>query len=171
MPIETYRKAGMIILSLLVITMLTLFIMNQYTQNELVNEIQESSTEISKAIQISVEDLTSGTDLQQSRLMEYLKSAKNKGINEINIISNEGEIINSTDPAKVGKRRDIKKMGKGRTGEGNHHQGHGPGRLGHFQGRPPARNELQDFAIPAGKIRYREALRETCMPRDLVAVS
>lgn len=66
----------MIILSLLVITMLTLFIMNQYTQNELVNEIQESSTEISKAIQISVEDLTSGTDLQQSRLMEYLKSAK-----------------------------------------------------------------------------------------------
>lgn len=76
MPIETYRKAGMIILSLLVITMLTLFIMNQYTQNELVNEIQESSTEISKAIQISVEDLTSGTDLQQSRLMEYLKSAK-----------------------------------------------------------------------------------------------
>lgn len=106
-------KLVMIMLSLLIITMLTLFIMNQYTQNELVNEIQESSTEISKAIQISVEDLTSDTDMQQSRLKEYLKGARNKGINEINIISNEGEIINSTDPAKVGKRWDIKKMGKG----------------------------------------------------------
>jgi nitrogen fixation/metabolism regulation signal transduction histidine kinase len=51
--------------------------------------------------------------MNQSRLKEYLKEARNKGINEINIISNEGEIINSSDPAKVGKKRDIKKMGKG----------------------------------------------------------
>ena len=103
----------MIMLSLLVIAMLTLFVLNQYTQNELVNEIQESSTEISKAIQISVEDLTSDMATNQSRLKEYLKEARNKGINEINIISNEGEIINSSDPAKVGKKRDVKKMGKG----------------------------------------------------------
>ena len=109
-------------LSLLIIAMLTLFIMNQYTQNELVNEIQESSTEISKALQISVEDLTSEFDVESSRLKEYLKGARNKGINEINIISNEGEIINSSDPAKIGHRRDIKKMGKGlravRNGKG-----------------------------------------------------
>ena len=106
-------KLVMIMLSLLVLTMITLFIMNQYTQNELVDEIQASSTEISKAIQISVEDLTSEADISQSRLKEYLKEARKKGINEINIISNEGEIISSTDPDKVGKRRDIKKMGKG----------------------------------------------------------
>ncbi|HTP64394.1 MAG TPA: HAMP domain-containing protein, partial [Geobacteraceae bacterium] len=112
----------MIMLSLLIITMLTLFIMNQYTQNELVHEIQESSTEVSKAIQISVEDLTSDTETKSSRLKEYLKSARNKGINEINIISNEGEIINSTDPEKVGKRREIKKTETGlkasRAGKG-----------------------------------------------------
>ncbi len=112
----------MIMLSLLVIAMLTLFIMNQYAQNDLVNEIEESSTEISKALQISVEDLTSETDVESSRLKEYLKGARKKGINEINIISNEGEIINSSDPAKIGHRREIKKMGKGlravRTGKG-----------------------------------------------------
>ena len=55
-------KLVIIMLSLLVIAMLTLFVMNQYSQNELVQEIQESSTEVSKAIQLSVEDLTSGTD-------------------------------------------------------------------------------------------------------------
>jgi len=100
-------------LSLLIIAMLTLFIMNQYTQNELVHEIQESSTEVSKAIQISVEELTSDTDATPSRLKEYLKGARNKGINEISIISNEGEIINSSDPAKVGKRREVKKTETG----------------------------------------------------------
>lgn len=106
-------KLVIIMLSLLVIAMLTLFVMNQYSQTELVHEIQESSTEVSKAIQLSVEDLTSGIDTEPSRLKEYLKAARNKGINEINIISNEGEIINSSDPAKVGKRREIKKMEKG----------------------------------------------------------
>ena len=106
-------KLVMIMLSLLIIAMLTLFIMNQYTQNELVHEIQESSTEVSKAIQISVEDLTSDTNATPSRLKEYLKGARNKGINEINIISNEGEIINSSDPAKVGKRREVKKTETG----------------------------------------------------------
>lgn len=106
-------KLVIIMLSLLVITVLTLFIMNQYSQNDLVQEIQESSTEVSKAIQLSVEDLTSGTDSETSRLKDYLIEARTKGINEINIISNEGEIINSSDPAKVGKHREIKKLEKG----------------------------------------------------------
>ena len=113
-------KLVMIMLSLLVIAMLTLFLMNQYSQNELVREIQESSTEVSKAIQMSVEDLTSESDVESPRLQEYFKGARNKGINEINIINNEGEIINSSDPEKVGKRREIKKLEKGlKAAQGN----------------------------------------------------
>lgn len=106
-------KLVIIMLSLLVIAMLTLFIMNQYSQNDLVHEIQESSTEVSKAIQLSVEDLTSEGEEESTRLTEYLKEARTKGINEINIISNEGEIISSSDPEKVGKHREVKKLEKG----------------------------------------------------------
>ncbi|MBT0651591.1 sensor histidine kinase [Geomobilimonas luticola] len=106
-------KLVIIMMSLLVIAILTLFAMNQYSQNDLVHEIQESSTEVSKAIQLSVEDLTSEADDQSSRLTEYLKGARDKGIHEINIIDNEGEIINSSDPAKVGKKREIRKLEKG----------------------------------------------------------
>jgi len=105
-------KLVLIMVSLLVIAMCALFILNQYSQNELVKEIQESSTEISKAIQISVEDLTS-EDIVPSRLKDYLKEAKKKGITEVNIINNEGEIINSSDPAKVGKKRDVRRSEKG----------------------------------------------------------
>ncbi len=104
-------KLVMIMLSLLIIAMCALFILNQFSQNDLVKEIQESSTEISKAIQISVADLTSeGT--APSRLKDYLKEAKKKGITGVSIIDNEGEIIDSSDPARVGKKRDLKKWEK-----------------------------------------------------------
>ncbi|HBA87722.1 MAG TPA: two-component sensor histidine kinase [Geobacter sp.] len=104
-------KLVMIMLTMLVIAMLILFVLNQFSQNDLVQEIQESSNVVSKAIQLSVEDLTS--DEESSRLTEYLQQAKSKGVNEINIINNEGEIINSSDPAQVGKKQEIKKLEKG----------------------------------------------------------
>jgi len=106
-------KLVIIMLTLLVMAMMTLFILNQLSQNDLVHEIQESSTAISEILQKSVEDLTSPTEDGSSRLPEYLKQTRRKGVNEINIIDNEGEIIDSSDPAKVGKHRDLKKMEKG----------------------------------------------------------
>jgi signal transduction histidine kinase len=106
-------KLVMIMLTMLVIAMLILFVLNQFSQNDLVQEIQESSTVVSKAIQLSVEDLTSETDVESSRLKEYLQQARNKGVNQINIINNDGEIINSSDPAQIGKKREIKKLEKG----------------------------------------------------------
>lgn len=104
-------KLIIIMLSLLVLALLTLFILNQSAQNALVNEIQDSSQEISKAIQMSIEDLTSETET--SRLTDYLIKAREKGINEINIINTEGEIIDSSDPEKIGKKRELKKLERG----------------------------------------------------------
>ncbi len=117
-------------LSLLVLAILVLFILNQFSQNDLVREIQESSNEVSKAIQLSVEDLTSESDAENSRLKEYLQQARKKGINEINIIDNDGEIINSSDPALVGKKRDLKKIGTGlKAVRGGRQAGAGGGSL------------------------------------------
>ena len=104
-------KLIIIMLSLLVLAMLTLFILNQFAQTALVNEIQDSSQEISKAIQMSIEDLTSNAET--SRLTDYLTKAREKGINEINIINTDGEIIDSSDPEKIGKKRELKKLEKG----------------------------------------------------------
>ena len=104
-------KLIIIMLSLLVLAMLTLFTLNQYAQNDLVREIQESSQEISKAVQMSIEDLTS--EVETSRLTEYLNKAREKGIKEINIINIEGEIVDSSDPEKIGKKRELKKLEKG----------------------------------------------------------
>ncbi|MDD2582101.1 MAG: ATP-binding protein [Desulfuromonadaceae bacterium] len=104
-------KLIIIMLSLLILTLLTLFILNQSAQTALVNEIQVSSQEISKAVQMSIEDLTSSTET--SRLNDYLIKAREKGINEINIINTEGEIVDSSNPEKIGKKRELKKLEKG----------------------------------------------------------
>jgi len=104
-------KLIIIMLSMLVLALLALFILNQSAQTALVNEIQDSSQEISKAIQMSIEDLTS--DSETSRMADYLIKAREKGINEINIINTEGEIIDSSDPEKIGKKRELKKLEKG----------------------------------------------------------
>ena len=106
-------KLVIIMLTLLVLAMLTLFTLNQISQTKLVSEIQESSTAISEILQKSVEDLTSETEVETSRLADYLKEARQKGINEINIVNTEGEIIDSSDPEKIGKKRDLKKLEKG----------------------------------------------------------
>lgn len=106
-------KLVIIMLTLLILAMLTLFTLNQLSQNKLVSEIQESSTAISEVLQKSVEDLTSETEVETSKLSEYLKDARRKGINEINIINPEGEIIDSSDPEKIGKKREIKRLEKG----------------------------------------------------------
>ena len=60
---------------------------------------------------MSIEDLTSNAET--SRLTDYLTKAREKGINEINIINTEGEIIDSSDPEKIGKKRELKKLEKG----------------------------------------------------------
>jgi signal transduction histidine kinase len=106
-------KLVIIMLTLLIVAMLTLFTLNQMSQTKLVREIQESSTAVSEILQKSVEDLTSESEVETSRLAEYLKEARQKGVNEINIINTEGEIIDSSDPEKIGKKRDVKKMEKG----------------------------------------------------------
>lgn len=104
-------KLILIMLSLLVVAVLTLFTLNQFSQTDLVREIESSSQELSKAVQISIENLTS--EFETSLLPQYHDTARQKGINEINIINIEGEIIDSTNPEKIGKQKDLKKLEKG----------------------------------------------------------
>lgn len=104
-------KLILIMLSLLILAVITLFSLNQFSQTALVHEIQESSQEISKAVQLSIADLTS--EAETSRLPEFFDKARQKGINEVNIINSEGEIIDSTNPEKIGKLKDLKKLEKG----------------------------------------------------------
>ena len=80
------------------------FLLFLYWQSEkvLLKELGNQTAELSKAIQVGVEEVTASGSTDETRLAQYLKSLNSKGINEISIISNTDEIIASTNPTKIG---------------------------------------------------------------------
>lgn len=90
----------MIFLSFVLLSIL--FFLSWQSEKALFNELASETAELSKAIQIGVEEVTSSGSTDESRLAQYLSTLKSKGINEISIISNTDEVVVSTNPTKVG---------------------------------------------------------------------
>lgn len=92
----------MLLLSVTVITIL----MFLYAQSEkaLMNELENQTAELSKAIQVGVEEVTSKGSTDQMRLRTYLKKLNAKGVKEISIISPMDEIVASTNLTKIGEQ-------------------------------------------------------------------
>ncbi|MGA1845361.1 MAG: ATP-binding protein [bacterium] len=110
-PFSLRAKLLLIFLLLLVITIGSLTIIYSRSERELLEKVSEDIEDITKAINISVEELTykgEGTD----RLKSYVEALRKKGIQEITILDDTSEIIASSDPAKIGKKTDLGKKGK-----------------------------------------------------------
>ncbi|HEX8949397.1 MAG TPA: HAMP domain-containing sensor histidine kinase [Dissulfurispiraceae bacterium] len=91
----------MMLLSFILISILLFF----YSQAEqsLFREIERQTVELTKAIQIGVEEVTGSGTTDEARLSKYLKELNAKGVKEISIISNAEEIVASTNPSKIGQ--------------------------------------------------------------------
>lgn len=100
----------MIFLSFTMISILMIL----YTQAErrLSEELEKQARELTKAIQVGVQEVTATGETDEARLSKYLKEQNAKGLKEISIISNADEIVASTNPEKIGqpitrKRKDL----------------------------------------------------------------
>jgi signal transduction histidine kinase len=74
-----------------------------HTEVSIYNEFEKQIADLSKGIQMGVEEVTSSGMPEEVRLQNYFKKLKPKGVKEISIISNSDRIISSTDPKNVGK--------------------------------------------------------------------
>ncbi|HMK60932.1 MAG TPA: HAMP domain-containing sensor histidine kinase [Dissulfurispiraceae bacterium] len=86
--------------------MLISILMFLYSESErkLFKELERQTTELTKAIQIGVEEVTTGKGKSdEARLAQYLKKLNTKGVKEISIISNADEIVASTNPQRIGE--------------------------------------------------------------------
>ncbi len=92
--------AMMLFLSMSLISML--IFLYYHTEKVLYNEFERQTYELTKAIQIGLEEVSRG-DLPEKRLENYLKKLNTKGVKEIQIISTSDRIISSTNPKDVGK--------------------------------------------------------------------
>jgi hypothetical protein len=89
----------MLLLSLSIITVFV--VLYSRAEQALFREFEARSTELSKAIQIAVEEVTSSGSTDVKRLENYLKKLNTKGVKEISVISNRDRIISSTNPKIV----------------------------------------------------------------------
>lgn len=91
----------MLFLSLVLVSVLQL--LYAHSEKALFTEIEKQTAELSKAIQVGVEEVTSKGYTDEMRLQNYLRKLNSKGMKEISIIGNTNEIIASTNPMKVGE--------------------------------------------------------------------
>ena len=73
------------------------------TETSIYNEFEKQIDDLSRGIQMGIEEVTSSGLSDQKRLQNYLKKLKTKGVKEVSIISNSDRIVSSTDPRNIGK--------------------------------------------------------------------
>lgn len=95
-----------LMLFLYVLIAISLFAISQESQKALINEINDNIEDLTKAIQISVQNLTSENLDSQNQVEELVKKFRKKGVTEVSILSDDREILASSNPKKVGKRID-----------------------------------------------------------------
>jgi len=97
-----------ILLFLLVMSVSSLTIIYSQAEDKILDKLSENIDDITKAIQISVEELTYRGDSTQ-RLKSYVDMLNKKGIKEISIVSDTSEVIASSNPKKIGT---VEKVGE-----------------------------------------------------------
>src|SRR5574337_1031394 len=95
-------KLLLMMFSLLLLTLASLFVLYWHAELALVEQVEKHTMDLSTAIQISVERLTSQERTDEARLQDYVNRLQRKGVNEISIVSNEKEVIASSNPKRVG---------------------------------------------------------------------
>jgi len=93
---------------LLLLSLTSSFFLYSLFEKKMVKVVEEDTADLSKAIQVSVEELTSTGETDEARLRAYVESLSKKGVKEISILSNENEVIASSNPKHKGAHLDPK---------------------------------------------------------------
>ncbi|OPY62793.1 MAG: Sensor protein ZraS [Syntrophorhabdaceae bacterium PtaU1.Bin034] len=99
----------LILLFVLAISVSSLSIIYARSEEMIIEKVTDNLDDITKAIQISVEELTYRGDSTQ-RLKSYVDMLNRKGIREISIIGDDAQVIASSNPKKIGTVENPKRV-------------------------------------------------------------
>jgi signal transduction histidine kinase len=110
-----YKELGLrgqlliVMLFLTLVTMTSLAYIHQRTEEKIFNLVEDQIDDLTKAIEISVEQITAEGKTDEARLFNYIARLKKKGIKEVSILSNDQEVILSSNPKRVGTKLSVDK--------------------------------------------------------------
>ena len=93
----------LIVLVMMLLTLTSSFLLYSHFEVALLDEIQGQTESLSKALQISVQQLTSKGMSDDKLLNDYVQRLSSKGVKEISILSNEKQVVASSNLSKIGK--------------------------------------------------------------------
>jgi signal transduction histidine kinase len=97
-------KLLLMMFGLLMLVLVTMFGLYWRAEQQLIAQVERHTADLSTAIQIGAEQLTSKGRTSDARLQDYVQRLKRRGVGEISIVSNEEEVILSSNPRRVGAR-------------------------------------------------------------------
>jgi signal transduction histidine kinase len=115
-PLRRLRIGTRLFLIVLVMMLLTLAVSSfiySYFESTLIGEIQDQSESLSKALQISVQQMTSEGITDDTLLKDYVERLSSRGVKEISILSNEKEVVASSNPARVRRKTGVRRAAAG----------------------------------------------------------
>lgn len=92
------------VLVMMALTLGIHFLIETHYETVLVDLVQNQTEDLSKALEISVQQMTSKGQTDQELLQDYVKRLSAQGVNEISILSSEWQVVASSNQAKVGTR-------------------------------------------------------------------
>jgi signal transduction histidine kinase len=101
-------KLSLVMLILFVFSLASVFIPYSVGREALRKEIEKSFLDLSNAISVSVDQLTTTGTSEEDRLQHYVESLKKSGIREVSIVGEDMGVIDSTNPRAIGRPAKIK---------------------------------------------------------------
>jgi signal transduction histidine kinase len=92
------------ILVMMALTLGIHFLIETHYEKVLVGLVQNQTEDLSKALEISVQQMTSRGQTDQQLLQDYVERLSARGVSEISILSSEWKVVASSDQSKVGTR-------------------------------------------------------------------
>ncbi|HMC82973.1 MAG TPA: ATP-binding protein [Candidatus Polarisedimenticolia bacterium] len=107
-------KLTLMVLTLMALTLGMLFFTYEHYEKLLVDMVQNQTEDLSKALEISVQQLTSRGQTDKQLLQDYVQRLSARGVTEISILSTERLVLASSNQAKVGTRVHPPRRGTGK---------------------------------------------------------
>jgi signal transduction histidine kinase len=104
-------KLTLMVLIMMALTLGILFLIYDHYETVLVDMVQNQTEDLSKALEVSVQQLTSKGQSDQQLLQDYVGRLSALGVTEISILSSERRVVASSNQAKVGTRIHAPKKG------------------------------------------------------------
>jgi signal transduction histidine kinase len=98
-----------VMLSMLALSVGSIAYLQNVAEDKMFDLIQEEISGLTKAIEISVEQITAVGSTDEARLKDYIDKLRKRGIKEVSILSDQQEVILSSNPQIIGSKISVSK--------------------------------------------------------------